>query len=215
MSDEGDNMSEEEKLENIKNENEPKEEKAAKGFGGKKNKELKEKDKQIEELTLKNQELENKIKYVQAEMINYGKRRDQEMSDRAKYANFDLLADLILILDNFERAIGLDDNNLSDELSKFLVGFKMIYGQLNDTIKKYGVNEIEALGKPFDPMLHEAVMTDQDDTRSDNEILDVLLKGYQLKDRVLRHSMVKVNQLPKEETMNENNENDKGEMTNE
>ncbi len=206
-------MNEEEKLENIKNENASKEEKTVKGFGNKKNnKELKEKDKLIEELTLKNQELENKVKYVQAEMINYGKRRDQEMSERAKYANFDLLADLILVLDNFERAIGLDDNNLSDELSNFLVGFKMIYGQLNDTIKKYGVSEIEALGKTFDPMLHEAVMMDQDNTRSDNEILDVLLKGYQLKDRILRHSMVKVNQLPKEDTKNES---DKGEITNE
>ena len=86
-------MNEEEKLENIKNENASKEEKTVKGFGNKKNnKELKEKDKLIEELTLKNQELENKVKYVQAEMINYGKRRDQEMSERAKYANFDLLA---------------------------------------------------------------------------------------------------------------------------
>ena len=167
--------------------------------------ELDEKDKQINDLN-------DKIKYHQAELINYRKRKEEEVTNRLKYANQDLISELILILDNFERAIRLDDNNLTDELSKFLKGFKMMYASFDDVLKKYGLEEIEAEHKEFDPNTMEALMTDNDKDFKDGEVLEVLLKGYRLKDRVIRPASVRVNKL--EEDNNKDN-NLEGEDINE
>ena len=170
-------------------------------------KELEDKDKQITELN-------EKIKYNQAELINYRKRKEEEVTNRLKYANQDLISELILILDNFERAIRLDDNNLTDELSKFLKGFKMMYASFDDVLKKYGLEEIEAEHKEYDPNTMEALMTDSDKNYKDGEVLEVLLKGYRLKDRVIRPASVRVNKLD-DEIDNKNNNDDKGEDINE
>ena len=170
-------------------------------------KELEDKDKQITELN-------EKIKYNQAELINYRKRKEEEVANRLKYANQDLISELILILDNFERAIRLDDNNLTDELSKFLKGFKMMYASFDDVLKKYGLEEIEAEHKEYDPNTMEALMTDSDKNYKDGEVLEVLLKGYRLKDRVIRPASVRVNKLD-DEIDNKNNNEDKGEDINE
>ena len=166
---------------------------------------LDEKDKQINDLN-------DKIRYHQAELINYRKRKEEEVTNRLKYANQDLISELILILDNFERAIRLDDNNLTDELSKFLKGFKMMYASFDDVLKKYGLEEIEAEHKEFDPNTMEALMTDNDKDFKDGEVLEVLLKGYRLKDRVIRPASVRVNKL--EEDNNKDN-NLEGEDINE
>ena len=171
-------------------------------------KELEDKDKQITELN-------EKIKYNQAELINYRKRKEEEVTNRLKYANQDLISELILILDNFERAIRLDDNNLTDELSKFLKGFKMMYASFDDVLKKYGLTEIEAEHKEYDPNTMEALMTDSDKDFKDGEVLEVLLKGYRLKDRVIRPASVRVNKLDEENTDNKDNNEDKGEDINE
>lgn len=169
-----------------------------------------------EELASKDKEIEEykeKIRYNQAELVNYRKRKEEEVTNRLKYANQDLISELILILDNFERAIRLDDNNLTDELSKFLKGFKMMYASFDDVLKKYGLEEIEAEHKEYDPNTMEALMTDSDKNYKDGEVLEVLLKGYRLKDRVIRPASVRVNKLG-DEIDNKNNE-DKGEDINE
>ncbi len=171
-------------------------------------KELEDKDKQITELN-------EKIKYNQAELINYRKRKEEEVANRLKYANQDLISELILILDNFERAIRLDDNNLTDELSKFLKGFKMMYASFDDVLKKYGLTEIEAEHKEYDPNTMEALMTDSDKDFKDGEVLEVLLKGYRLKDRVIRPASVRVNKLDEENDNKDNNDNKEGEDINE
>ncbi len=169
-----------------------------------------------EELASKDKEIEEykeKIRYNQAELVNYRKRKEEEVTNRLKYANQDLISELILILDNFERAIRLDDNNLTDELSKFLKGFKMMYASFDDVLKKYGLEEIEAEHKEYDPNTMEALMTDSDKNYKDGEVLEVLLKGYRLNDRVIRPASVRVNKLD-DEIDNKNNE-DKGEDINE
>ena len=169
-----------------------------------------------EELASKDKEIEEykeKIRYNQAELVNYRKRKEEEVTNRLKYANQDLISELILILDNFERAIRLDDNNLTDELSKFLKGFKMMYASFDDVLKKYGLEEIEAEHKEYDPNTMEALMIDSDKNYKDGEVLEVLLKGYRLKDRVIRPASVRVNKLD-DEIDNKNNE-DKGEDINE
>lgn len=143
-------------------------------------------------------DLSNKLKYSQAELINYRKRKDEETAGLLKFANQDLILDLIPAVDNFERAIKLDDTNLDDSLSKFLAGFKMIYSHISDTLKKYGVEEIETVGKEFDPNIHEALMTAHDETKPNDTVLECLLKGYTLKGKVIRAAKVIVNKLDNE-----------------
>ncbi len=150
--------------------------------------------KQIETLEAQNKELLEKVKIAQAELVNYRKRKDEETNTLLKYANQDLIMEIILVIDNFERAIKLDDNDLTDELSKFLDGFKMMYATLNDILKKYGVEEINRVGEVFDPTQEEALLTDSVSELDDDVVIEVLLKGYKLKGRVIRPASVKINQ---------------------
>ncbi len=174
---------------------------------------IKELEEELQEKEKTIKDLEDKIKYHQAELINYRKRKEEETENRLKYANQDLISELLIILDNFERAIKLDDNNLNDELSKFLKGFKMMYASLDDLLKKYGLEEIDAFHKEYDPNVMEALMTDNDPEFEDDEVLEVLLKGYKLKDRVIRPASVRVNKLENENS--EDNNKEKGEDNNE
>lgn len=152
---------------------------------------------QLTEILNEKQGLLEKLQYSKAEMINYRKRKEEETDNKLKYANQDLILELIPVLDNFERAIKLDDNDLTDELSKFLVGFKMMYASLCEILKKFGVEEIDCEGKMFDANTMQALMTDSDTNFEDDVVLDVLLKGYRLKDRVIRPASVKVNKIEK------------------
>jgi len=149
---------------------------------------------EIEELKKKNEELLNKVLYSQAEFANYKKRRELETSNMLKYSNLDIVNEILPIVDNFERAIKLDDNNLSDELSKFLDGFKMIYSHLVETLKKFEVVEIECLNKEFDHNLHQALMTTHVDGVEPGIVVEVLQKGYMLKDKMVRPALVKVSE---------------------
>lgn len=158
-----------------------------------KNSEIESLKKQVEELKNKNIELDNKVKYTQAELINYRKRKDEEIERREKYCNQDIIVDLLPIIDNFERAIKYDDNNLEDAFSKFLSGFKIMFSDLNNVLVRYGVSPIYRVGEEFDPKLEQALLTDKVDGKKDDEVLEVLLKGYMLKDRVIRPATVKIN----------------------
>lgn len=148
---------------------------------------------EINKLTKERDEALSKVQYVQAELINYRKRKDEEVSVYKKYCNQDLITELIPVIDNFERAISLDDNNLDDEVSKFLHGFKMMYANLSDIMKKFGVEEISRSGEVFDSKLEEALMTDNIADVDDDIVTEVLLKGYKLHDRVIRPASVKIN----------------------
>ena len=110
-----------------------------------------------------------------------------------KYSNLDMASELLIVVDDLERAIKIDDDVLDDELSKFLSGFKMIYTRLINILNNFEIKEIEALGKEFDPRYHQAVLTDNVSDKDNNIILDVLQKGYMYKDKVIRPAMVKVN----------------------
>lgn len=138
--------------------------------------------------------LEDSLLRSQAELLNYRKRKDEETARLVKYAEEDILKGFLPILDNFERAISMDNDNLEDEVSKFLEGFKLMYKQIKQLLEKFEVKEIESLGKGFDPSYHEAVITDKDETKESGVVLEVLQKGYMYKDRVLRTAMVKVNE---------------------
>lgn len=160
----------------------------------KENKELKHLEEENHKLKNDLKESSEKVLRLAAEMQNYKKRNETEKSNMLKYANEDLAKSLLPILDNFERAIRLDDNDLSDEVSKFLSGFKMIYGSFVNVLNNIEVKEIECDGLEFDPVYHQAVLTEKDETKPSGVILEVLRKGYMYKDKVIRPAMVKVNE---------------------
>lgn len=176
-----------------KKENEKKEEK--KNIKEENKKVKKEKiDKEKETLKNKNAELNDKILRISAEMQNMKRRYEEEISRIYKYDGEDIIKQLLTIVDNFERAIMLDDEDLTDELSKFLSGFKMIYTNLVNILNSKGVKEIECQGKEFDPHTMQAVLTDKIENMESNHVIEVLQKGYIYNEKVIRPAMVKVNE---------------------
>lgn len=139
-------------------------------------------------------ELEDALLRSQAELLNYKKRKDEETARIIKYAETDILEGFLPILDNFERAISMDDNNFGDETSKFLEGFRMVYNQTKKLLETFEVKEIDCIGKEFDPTYAQAVVVEKDETKEAGVVLEVLQKGYTYKDRILRTAMVKVNE---------------------
>ena len=156
------------------------------------NEEMLKLEEEINALMDQNKGLEEKVKLAQAELINYRKRKDDEVESLLKYANTGIITEILPIIDTFEKVINKDD--VSDEFKNYLVGFKMIYNNLCDILKKYGVEEINRVGQIFDPNLEQALLVDNDPTKEDDIVLEVLLKGYKLKDRVIRPASVKINQ---------------------
>lgn len=160
----------------------------------KNNKELELLKSEIENLKLENEDLKNKNIRITADMVNTVRRKDEELSRMLKFASEDLIKELLEVVDNFERALNMDDENKSDEVSNFLKGFEMIYKSILNVLEKNEVKEIEALGLEFDPSVHQAVLTDHIEDKNINEVIEVMQKGYTYKGKVIRPSMVKVNQ---------------------
>lgn len=150
--------------------------------------------KKIEELETKIKKLEEEALVAKADLINYRKRKDEELVRMLKFCNEDLIKQLLPILDNFERAIKLDDNNLVDEVSKFLEGFKMIYCNMENVMANFEVKPIDGVNKPFDPVYHNAILTDHVDGVEAGIVLEVMQRGYLYKDKVVRPAMVKVSE---------------------
>lgn len=151
-------------------------------------------EERMKKLEVSLKEAEEKAMREKAEAINYRKRKDDEVARMMKYASEDLIKEILPIVDSFERAIDMDDDNLEDEVSKFLAGFKMIYCNFVNILEKYEVKEIEAMGKEFDANFHQAVLTEPRDGVESGIVIEVLQKGYMYKDKVLRPSMVKVSE---------------------
>lgn len=127
---------------------------------------------------------------IQAEMMNFKRRKEEEVNAFHKYANEDILKKLVSVIDNFERALAMEN----DDNKEFLEGFKMIYNNILNILNDNGVVEIEALDKAFDPNYHQAVFTEKKDGVETGIVVEVLQKGYMYKDRVLRATMVKVSE---------------------
>ena len=164
-----------------------------------KNKKEKKKDKnkykeEIEKLKLENKKREEEVLVARADLINYRKRKDEEVTRLLKFCNEDLIKQMLPILDNFERAIKLDNDNLDDEVSKFLEGFKMIYCNMQNVMENFEVKPIDGANKPFDPTYHNAIMVEHRDGVEPGQVLEVLQKGYIYKDKVVRPAMVKVSE---------------------
>ncbi len=157
--------------------------------------EKKDSSKEIDALQQTIQQLQEKLMYKEADFINYRKRKDEETANLLKFANQDLILDIINSVDNFERAIEAIKKDDEKDNQKILAGIDMIYQELKNTLKKYGVEEISAVDVPFDENVHHAVATGNDSSKEEGIVLEVMAKGYSLKGRIIRPAMVKVNQL--------------------
>lgn len=158
------------------------------------------KDEENEEISKLNEQLKKKdgelkeyielAQRVKAEFDNYKKRTAREKEQLYTDISGDIISKLLPVVDSLERAVssspdGSDSGTLMD-------GMEMILKQLKDVLKKEGLEEIESSGKKFDPRFHNAVMHVEDESLGQNEIVEVFQKGYKLKGKIIRHSMVKV-----------------------
>jgi molecular chaperone GrpE len=146
----------------------------------------------IAELEAKLEEAENRIYRLQADFENSRRRARLDFEASEKYRAQSLISDLLPALDNFERALQMEAEN--EQAKSILQGMEMVYRSLVEAIKKEGAEQIEAVGKEFDPHMHQAVMQVEDKNFDSNIVVEEFQKGYKLKDRVIRPSMVKVNQ---------------------
>ena len=124
-----------------------------------------------------------------AEFENYRKRVERERREQADQAVLDLLQELLLVVDDFDRATALQ---APGDAAAYKKGVALIHSKLHDLLKKQGVRPIEALGADFDPNVHQAVMHEAAPGHRDNEVIGELRKGYLMGDRLLRPAMVKV-----------------------
>ena len=146
-----------------------------------------------DELTLANEKVkdwEDKYKRLLAEFDNFRKRSEKESAMMMDFGASMILTKILPVVDNFERAINSIPEDLKD--NSFVDGVDKIYKQMLKTFEELGVKPIDAVGKPFDANLHNAVMTDENAEGEVDTVTEELQKGYMYKDQVLRHSMVKV-----------------------
>lgn len=139
-------------------------------------------------------ELEDyKTRYLraQADFDNFRRRSRQEKEEFAAYANVKIIEELLPVLDTFEMALKSSENV---DTKTLLTGVQMVHRQLMTVLDNYGLQPIDAVGKPFDPNLHEGIMQVESDEHPANHVVEELRKGYRVKEKVVRPSMVKVSQ---------------------
>lgn len=142
-------------------------------------------------------EARERVLRAQAELENYRKRAARQIEEERRYANLPLIRDLLHVWDNMNRAIqAAEQTGQSDSL---LEGFKMVVGQMEEVLNRYHCTRIEAVGKPFDPHLHEAILQQPSSDHSHGTVMQETQTGFLLHDRVVRPSQVIVSALPEQE----------------
>ncbi|HEY2421883.1 MAG TPA: nucleotide exchange factor GrpE [Neobacillus sp.] len=147
---------------------------------------------EIEMLKNKLEEADNRYLRLQADFDNFRRRTRIDIESNEKYRAQKLITELLPAIDNFERALKMETEN--EQTKSLLQGMDMVYRSLLEALKSEGVEAIEAVNKEFDPHLHQAVMQVNDENFGSNIVVEEFQKGYILKDRVIRPSMVQVNQ---------------------
>lgn len=137
-------------------------------------------------------DMQQKYLRLQADFANFKKRTAGEKLQISEVVKMEVLGQVLPVIDNFERALHVPQDALTDELKSFVDGYEMIYKQLMTVLEKEGVSKIDAVGKPFDPNYHQAVMRVESDEYENDVVVEVLQEGYLLGDKTLRPAMVKV-----------------------
>jgi molecular chaperone GrpE len=128
-----------------------------------------------------------------AEFDNYRKRIERERKELAEFVSFEILNDLLPLVDDLERALAAaPGEGTAQTVASYRTGVELIYKQLAELLRKRNVTAIEAKGADFDPHVHQAVATEPSETHRDNEVIEELRRGYRLGERLLRPAMVKV-----------------------
>jgi molecular chaperone GrpE len=153
--------------------------------------EVKDVKKGPEDFEAKYNDCYDRLLRLQAEFDNAKKRMQKQQQEFIKYANEEIILELLGILDDLERSVEAREANHQDPQA-FLKGIEMILSHIYEMLKKHGVKPIEAKGKIFDPNQHEALMQAENDEYPENTVVEELQKGYLLEDRVIRTSKVKV-----------------------
>jgi molecular chaperone GrpE len=136
------------------------------------------------------EENHNRLLRSQADFDNFRRRTRQEREDLTKYASSKLIESLLPAFDNLERALQSSKGN--SDFESLAKGLEMVFRQMEQTLSQEGLQTIEAVGQPFDPELHQAVMQEEVEGTDPGIVVQELQKGFKLKDKVLRPSMVKV-----------------------
>lgn len=147
---------------------------------------------EIQRLQQELDDRQSRLLRLQADFENFRRRVRLDQEAAAKYRAQSLIENILPALDNFDRALNIEAKE--EETLQLLKGVEMVYRQLLDALKTEGLDIIDAVGKEFDPNFHQAVMQVEDSNYESNIVVDELQKGYILKDRVIRPTMVKVNQ---------------------
>jgi len=157
---------------------------------------LKEMETKIKSLEEEAKKTYDRFLRVSAEFENYKKRSAREMSEFKKFANESLIKELLLVVDNMERAISSskDEGNSNSGL---IEGIDMTLKELLKIFEEFGVKQVESLGKPFDPNFHQAVMQEETDEHPHNTVINELQKGYIINERLLRPATVVVSKEKK------------------
>ena len=145
---------------------------------------------ELEEANRKGLEYLQLLQRVQADFVNYRRRVDQERAEQAKYAKSDVVLKLLAVLDDFERALSATPADQAN--SEWVQGIAIIERKLRSLLESEGVVRVEALGKPFDPWEHEAVLYEEAPGVDEGTVVEVFSPGYRLYDRVIRPAQVKV-----------------------
>lgn len=149
-------------------------------------------DAQAEAVAAAVEDMKNRYLRLQADFSNFKKRTAGEKLQISEVVKMDVLQGILPVLDNFERALQVPQDKLTDDMKSFMDGYTMIYKQLVTALEKEGLKKMDAVGKPFDPMYHEAVMRMASDEFENDTVMEVLQAGYLLGDKTLRPAMVKV-----------------------
>jgi len=144
----------------------------------------------LEQEKVRADEYLNRLKYLQADFENYQKRIEREREELVKRGNEELILKLLNVVDDLERAVEASKSPSDKEV--LASGVEMVLKQFQATLAEEGLSQIEAVGRPLDPELHEVVTTVETDQCPENIIVRVLRKGYSLNGRVIRPSMVEV-----------------------
>jgi len=152
---------------------------------------LDEKDEKIAQLEQQAADHLDKYQRCLAEFDNFRKRTVKEKASMYDDGVRSTVEKLLMVIDNLERAVAVQEGK-ADENDAFFKGVKMTLTQFQDVLKGIGVEEIKAVGEKFDPNLHAAVAHEDNEEYGENEVVLEMLKGYKYKDKVIRHSMVKV-----------------------
>ena len=144
----------------------------------------------IEDLSAELVETKDRLIRLHADFENYRRRAQREREEAIRYGSQNLFKDLLTTVDNLERAIDHARMGGGADLENLLQGVELVQKGLVGLMSTHGVEEIDALGKPFDPALHEAMAQAPDASQAPNTVLEVLQKGYKLRDRLLRPARV-------------------------